>query len=88
VPPGTDPTFIGPPGDDNSFLYYMGRAGITSTAGPQALIQEAHAVCDDLAHGTTYIQAAANLAAAAPRLGRDKAVLFVEHAHAFYCPTQ
>ena len=29
-----------------------------------------------------------NLAAAAPRLGRDKAVLFVKDADAFYCPAQ
>jgi hypothetical protein len=88
LPPSTDPRFIGPPGADNSFLYYMARAGVTDGDGQQALIQVAHEICSDLAHGTTYTQEEANLAAQAPSLGRDKAILFVEDAHAFYCPTE
>ena len=47
-----------------------------------------HAVCSDLAHGFTYIQEEETIATQAPGLGPDKAILFVEDAHAFYCPTQ
>jgi hypothetical protein len=68
LPPSTDPRFIGPPGDDNSFLYYVARAGITDGDGQQALIEVAHEICSDLAHRTTYMQEEANLAAQAPGL--------------------
>lgn len=56
LPPSTDPRFLGPPGDDNTFLYYMARAGINHRDGPPGLIQAAHDVCCDLAQGTGYIK--------------------------------
>jgi Protein of unknown function (DUF732) len=89
LPCSTDPRFLGCPGytADENFLADMARAGITSSAGPQKLIQAAHAICSDLAHGAFYDQEA-NVLTSKSNLTRDNAIRLVEHSREFYCPAQ
>lgn len=88
LPCSTDPRFLGCPGatPDQNFLFYMGRAGISQRYGSQDLVQAGHEVCSNLSHGVSYDHMV-NFIAAKGALTRDQAVLLVEDAHAFYCPT-
>jgi hypothetical protein len=69
--------------DEQSYLNDLAAAGITSTNGPQALINAGYLVCDDLRKGASYIHETERLiamSAVGAQRGRDTPILTPEQA--------